>query len=81
MKNAKAIITVEFDERGQARAIVVFDPPLPPRPESAEEEEQWLESVPTTQLAGFVIMDEIMEMFGGEVEVGSVGVVSNDAKH
>lgn len=83
MIQAKAVITIDFDAEGQARATVVFDPPLPDRPTTPEEEEKWLEQVPAPQLAGILVMDQIMDVLGDDLEVNNVSVVGpgNETRH
>lgn len=80
---AKSIITIDTDEDGRPFVTIVFDPPVPDRPSDPVEEEKWLEQVPSTQLAGFIVMDGIMDMFGDDIEVNSVQIrePSNDTKH
>lgn len=75
-KKPKATITLSEDEDGRPCAVIVFDPPLPPRPdgESEEAENAWLEQIPTIQLSGFIVMDDIMDMFGEDVELESLTV-------
>lgn len=79
----KATITIDLDESGHPRAVCVFDPPLPERPKAPEEEENWLELIPSTQLAAFIIMDNIMDMFGDDIELASVmaDMPENGTKH
>lgn len=83
--NPKATITIDLDDEGHPRASVVFDPPLPERPNGDDPaaEEAWLESVPSTQLAAFIVMDNIMDMFGDDIELESVSMTGpgNGTKH
>jgi len=81
---SKAIITLDFDETGRLRAVVLFDPPLPERPGDPDKEVEWLELLEVPQLAAFIIMDEIVDMFGDEdVEISSVvvGKQGHDPRH
>jgi len=80
---SKATITIDVDETGRLRAVILFDPPLPERPEDESGEAAWLESLPLPQLAGFIVMDEVVELFGDDVEMASVvvGDEGNDTRH
>lgn len=78
---AKAIITLSEDDDGRPCAVITFDPPLPPQPESESqsEKDKWLEQIPTIQLSGFVIMDQIMDMFGDDsLEITTTEEVSGN---
>lgn len=76
---ARTIITIDADEDGQARAIAHFDPPLPDK--TGLTEDQWLELIPSPQLAGILVMDQIMDAFGSDIEIIALDEVQSGTKH